>query len=50
MRTDVAMLGFRENGKERIFEMSSVQKADFIKATGTGPVGRKSGTGVVRRD
>ena len=41
------VLGFGAEGRERILEMPLVQKGGFIKAQGSGPMGRKSCTGVM---
>ena len=42
------MLGFGADGQERILERSLVQKGGFYESTGTGSVGRKGYTGVMR--
>ena len=36
------MLGFGENGQERIFEASSVQKGGFMKAQGQNPCAERT--------
>ena len=41
------MVGFGAGGQKRILEDIFGAKGDFIKVQGTGPVGRKSCTGVV---
>ena len=44
------MWGLEPTAKKEFLETSLVQEGDFYRSTGTGPVGRKSRPGTLRRD